>query len=211
MSESQLIEIVRLVSDNLTSRLWLLVVGQLVVAGLAAFFGSYLAQKAKNRADREDIRKLTETVEDVKRLSLVQSKTHEKVRERQIEALRSLYCELSRLEEFAKQRAKMFRFDGEDDRTNMTVFWKQYDKTVDEFIHHSLLIRDDLNSKIRKLLTDVMVAGAAMDLTDVQPKGPEAGTMKRSDFDFAFKTLPDLLKEIRAESKDVLRSEQVEL
>lgn len=204
-------EIAGMISDSPTSRFWLLVVGQMIAVALAAFGGTYFAQKGKNRADREDIKKLTETVEDVKRISLVQSKTHETVREKQIEALRAVYCELSRLGEFTRLRAKLFRFAGEDEALNMKAFWEQYRKTAEEILHHSLLIRDDLNGKIENLMLEVQKAGMGMDMTNALPVGSDKGRMLQDDFDFAFKTLPELLKEIRAASKDVLKSGEVEL
>lgn len=69
MSQAQMTEIVCMLVDNLTSRFWLLVVVQLVVAAVAAFAGAYLAQKGKNRTDSEDIGELFWLIEAGKNLA----------------------------------------------------------------------------------------------------------------------------------------------
>jgi hypothetical protein len=211
VNQAQMTEIVRMLVDNLASRFWLLVVVQLVVAAVAAFAGAYLAQKGKYRADREDLRKLTESVEEVKRLSLIQSKTHEKVRERQIVGLMALYRDLETLLGRTENRAKPYRLEGEDEETLIRAFYVQASKTGETLIEHSLLINDGLRKKLEAFLNKVMEVGRELDFARSQAGTMDLSGILKETSQITFQVLPKLLVEIKDAARDVLRSENVEL
>ena len=212
MSEIQITELASRLASGVGERFWVLLIVQAIVAFLAALFGSYLAQKGKNRADREDIRRLTELVEDVKGQTTIRTKLHEKVRERQIEALVELYAHLDRMLTRAQQRAKPSRFANEDEEALVRGFYAQGARAVEVFSNHSLLFPEALRNQVDLFFRETIGIGINLDVADSM-----RGTQTDLSHYFndagngAFEALPSLLKEIRATAKRILESEQVEL
>ncbi len=66
MNPSEIKQLADVIAQNTWQTSWVPLLVAAVVVGVAAFFGTYLAEKAKNTATREDVTEITRRIESVR-------------------------------------------------------------------------------------------------------------------------------------------------
>jgi hypothetical protein len=172
-------------------------------SGVGAYLSSYLRQKGKNLATKEDIREITKA-------SMISAKIHEGIRDRQIAILQDLHGELRLTLEFAKIETKGHCLSGEDPVENARQFWAHRIKAGEIFLKNELLIKNNLKEEIGSFFSGLMQYSLARGAIEYA-----TGNSKKDAWDeareYAHTKLPVLLDKIKDSARIILRSEEIEL
>jgi hypothetical protein len=172
-------------------------------SGAGAYFSSYLRQKGKNLATKEDIREITKA-------SMISAKIHEGIRDRQLTILQDLHGELRLTLEFAKIETRGHGLAGEDPAENAKQFWAHRIKAGEIFLKNELLIKNDLKEEIGSFFSGLMQYSLARGSVEFATGNNKMDAWNEAR-DQVHTRLPTLLDKIKDSARIILRSEEIEL
>jgi hypothetical protein len=181
--------------------------GQLLIVLMAGMIGwfmkSYLSEKGKNLAIREDIAKITNDIENVKLYYAFLLKRRSHIHERQVEILGKLYRCLFEVQGYAQRMTSAVIFKGEKREEYPALFNSALQKAQKEFVSGCLLlpiaVEEQVNAFFQKVLEGQLELGMAHD--PMVPDGQERAEYWKKAGAIAHLEMPDLLATIKEQAR----------
>jgi hypothetical protein len=188
--------------------------GQLLTVLMAGIIGwfmkSYLSEKGKNLALREDIAKITNDIENVKLYYAVLLQRRSRIHERQIEILGKLYKYLFEVQGYAQRMTSAVIFEGEKTEEYPALFSSALKKAQKEFLSGCLLLPIDIEEQVNSFFQKVLEGQLELDIAH-HPMVPDgqvrAGYWKKAGA-IAHLEMPDLLETIKKQARLIIYPEQ---
>lgn len=175
----------------------------LVVGMISVWFFSYLREKGKNLATREDIAKITAEIEGVKLHYAGQSRIHE----RQIDILSKLYKCLLEAQEYSKLMTKSVIFTGEKPDEYPKLLQASVTKAYKEYTMGLLLLPGDVAGKVDTFFQKVSEEQRQLEMANhpMVADGQERAKFWKKAGTIAYQEIPALLRSIEEQARNIIQ------
>jgi hypothetical protein len=173
---------------------------------VSTFIPSYLKEKAKNLASREDIEKITNTVETIKSANVKFLQRDSRIHERQLDKLSDLFQKLAIVQIDAQHCTRSFILAGENPEAYPGQLTKSVEDAYTTMLSCQLYFDDDLLVLVKEFFQKVRQSqvyyASAKDPS--MPDGQSRADDWKKAGTIAFEELPKILEFIRQRAKAII-------
>ncbi len=183
--------------------------GGIVFFLLKSFLPSYVKEKSKNLATREDIAKITNEIEGVKLQYAVLLQRQSRIHERQVEILSKLYRYLLEVQEYLKLMTKSVVFENENPNEYPKLFNSALRNAYNQFTMGRLLLPSEVAKRVdaffRKILDAQLKLGMAQH--PMTPNGQVRAELWEKAGTIAYQEMPALLQLIEEQARSIIHGQ----
>jgi len=180
------------------------------VGGIVSFLLTYLRQKGKNLATREDIANITDKIEGVKFEHAFLLQRRSRIHDRQVEILSKVYKYLLDAQEYSKLMTKKVIFEGEKPEEYPLLLQSAVTNAYKEFAMGRLLLPSDVAEQIQAFFHKVsegQVHFAIAKHAMVSEGNVRAKCWEKAG-EIAYHEIPALLRIIEKQAHNIIHGKQ---
>lgn len=180
--------------------------GASIVGGIVSYFITFLTQKAKNLATREDIAKITDKIEGVKLEYAILLQRRSRIHERQVDILSKLYKCLLEAQEYSKLMTKSVIFEGEKPEGYPMLLQDAVRNAYKEFAMGRLLLPSDVAEQVDAFFQKVSEGQIQFSFANhpMTPNGHERAQFWEKAGTIAYQEVPALLRVIEQQARSII-------
>lgn len=184
--------------------------GAFFFGGIVSFYLTYLRQKGKNLATREDIAKITDKIEGVKLEHAFLLQRRSRIHERQVDILSKLYKCLLEAQEYSKLMTKSVIFEGEKPEEYPMLLRAAVTNAYKEFAMGRLLLPGDVAKQVDAFFQKVSEGQVQFDMAKhpMVSDGHVRAQCWEKAGTIAYQEIPSLLRIIEEQAHIIIHGKQ---
>jgi hypothetical protein len=187
-----------------------IVAGGIVFYLLKSFIPSYISEKGKNLATREDIAKITNEIEGVKSQYAILLQRQSRIHEHQVEILAKLYKSLFDIQVYSQHMTRVLIFAGENRDAYPKLLKSSLEEAYNAFTKGRLFLPLDLAERVesffKKVLEGQLQFGMAQD--PMVQNGQQRAQLWDKAATIAHKEMPALLRIIEDQARSIIHDKK---